>query len=38
MNQVSSIEISEIEPFRIYVHWVWLIMIVDILDSFDYRY
>jgi hypothetical protein len=38
MNQVSLIEISEFEPFQIYMHEVYLIMIVDILVLFDYQY
>ncbi len=38
MNHISSIGISEIEPFQIYEHVVYLITIVDNLVVFDYRY
>jgi hypothetical protein len=38
MNHISLIGISEIEPFQIYEHWVYLIKIVDNLILFDYQY
>jgi hypothetical protein len=38
MNHISLIGISEIEPFQIYEHVVYLITIVDNLVVFDYRY